>query len=107
MSLDSKQKKALLGVGVALCLLVLTSELVKAYDKYIPPYREGKCFELEGTPVGPIKFQVVENNMSGSYTVAVGTIKNPFGLEGVTIQVPVKAGFQDLRQSQTKGVSCE
>lgn len=107
MNLDDKQKKGLLGVAIAICLLVAGSKIYKFYQSLQPPFAVGECFSVTDPRVGEVKFEVVENDKTNKVTTAVATIKNPFGLEGVSIQVPTQGSFDEIRESGAKKVSCE
>ena len=107
MSLDQKQKNGLLGVAIAICLLIAGSKLYKFYKSLQPPFAVGECFSITDPKVGEIKFEVVENDIKNKRTTAVATINNPFGMEGVSIQVPTQGSFDEIRESGAKKVSCE
>jgi hypothetical protein len=108
MTLDSKQKKAILGVGIAICLLISGTKLYSFYKSLQLPFQVGECFKVVGTQLGDVNFKVVENNKTDKTTDAVGTINAPFGLEGVKIQVPVRVSFDDLRNDPSvKAAKCE
>ena len=106
MSLDSKQKKALLAVGITICLLVAGDKIYKFYQSLQPPYQVGECFSVD-SQIGTINFKVIENNKSEKTTDAVGTVNGPFGMMGVKIQIPVRVSFDDLRDATVKATKCE
>lgn len=108
MTLDSKQKKALLGVGITICLLISGTNLYSFYKSLQPPYEVGECFKVVGTQLGDFNLKVVENNKNDKKTYAVGTINAPFVLEGVKIQVQVRISFYYLRNDPSvKAAKCE
>ncbi len=105
--MNPEQKKALLGVAIAICLIVAGDRLYKFYQEHQPPFAVGECFSFTDPQVGEVKFEVVENNKVEGSTAAVGKIENVFGIAGVSIQIPVKASFQELRDSGAKKVDCQ
>lgn len=104
--LDAKQKKAILAVGIALCLMVAGSKIYKFYLSLQPPFAVGECFSVE-SQLGTINFEVVENHKAEKTTDAVGTVNAPFGMVGVSIKVPVRVSFDELRDTTVKAAKCE
>lgn len=101
-------RKYLLGVAIALCLVVAGSKLYKFYLSTQPPFAVGECFSVESQQLGTINFKVIENHKNEKTTDAVGSVNNPFGMEGVNIKIPVRVGFDDLRDATVvKAAKCE
>lgn len=108
IKLDEKQKKAILGVAIALCLLVAGSKIYKVYKSFQPPFEAGECFNVENPQLGTVNFKVVENDKANKTTDAVGTINEPFGMPGVRLSIPVRVGFDDLRNDPSvSAAKCE
>jgi hypothetical protein len=97
-------KKAIIGFAVAVCLLIAGAKIYNFYQSTQPPFEVGECFSISDPRVGEVKFEVVENNLKDSTTVAIGSVEV---LPGVQLQVPVKATFEEIRESNPKAVSCE
>lgn len=96
-------KKTLVGIAVAVCLFIAGLKIYSFYQAHQPPFEVGECFSIFHPQIGDVKFEVVENDKTEMTTVAVGQVD----LMGYTIQVPVKATFDEIRESGAKEVSCE
>lgn len=105
--MSPEQKKALLGVAIAICLIVAGDKIYGFYKAHQPPFEVGECFQISDPRIGQVKFQVVENDRIEGTTKAVGKIENVFGIAGVSIQLPVKASFDEIRESDPKKVDCK
>lgn len=103
MSLDLKQKNALLGVGVALCLMMSADKLIKFYQERQPPFKAGECFVITDPRVGEIKFQVVENDKLKAESTLVGEVDMGFA----KLTVPAKASFEEIRDLNPVKVDCK
>jgi hypothetical protein len=105
--MSPEQKKALLGVAIAICLIVSADRIYKFYLERQPPFAVGECFSIDDPQIGNVKFQVVENDKVKATTAAVGKIENIFGIQGANVEVPVKASFQELRDAGARKVDCK
>jgi len=103
MKLDQKQKNAILGVLIFLCLLMAGSKVYKAYKAFQPPFEVGECFTVSDPRVGTVEFKVIENDKKSSTTIAVGSVEL---MPGLKVQVPVQATFEEIRESEAKKVEC-
>lgn len=101
------QKKAFLGVIITICLLVAGTKIYRFYEAHRPPFNVGECFSVTDDKMGELKFQVTENDNAKAVTTAVATINNPFGLQGVKLQIPVRGSYQEIRESNPKKVDCQ
>lgn len=102
--LDTKQKKALLAVGVTICLLIAGTKIYNAYQAMQPPFEVGECFLISDPRIGDVKFQVVANDKVNRTTDAVGSLEV---LPGMELQVPIRASFDDIRNSGAKETECQ
>ena len=102
--LDTKQKKALLAVGVTICLLIAGTKIYSAYRASQPPFEVGECFLISDPRIGDVKFQVVANDRVNRTTDAVGSVEV---LPGMELQVPIRATFDDIRNSSAEKTECD
>lgn len=100
-------KKALLGIAITICLLVAGSRIYKFYQEHRPPFKVGECFEVTDKSIGTVKFTVESNDTASSSSVIVGRMDNFLGIPGVSIRLPVKVSFKDIRDAEPKKVDCE
>lgn len=100
-------KKILLTVALSVCFIVAGSKVYKFYKAHQPPFSVGECFQIEDDNTGPIKFKVTDNDRLNAITSADGTSDNFFNIPGVRIQIPIKASFESIRDSNATKVDCE
>lgn len=96
-------KKAILIVGIAICLLVGGHEAYKYYQEHQPIAEVGECLEVQAPPYGALKIYVMENDNANMVTTGVIEVE----AFGTILQFPVKASYQELRDAGAKKVSCE
>lgn len=99
----SKMKKTLLAIGISVCLLIACLKIYKFYEAHQPPFAVGECFSVSDPKLGEVKFTVVENNKKDATTIAIGEVD----LVLFKVSIPIKASFQDIRDSGAKKVDCQ
>lgn len=96
-------KKGLLTAAILICLIVVSSKIVKFVQSRIPPFAVGECFMVNDPAIGPVKFEVESNDRIEGSTIAIGRIE---WLPGLEARVPVKVTFDEIRQSQPRKTDC-
>jgi hypothetical protein len=102
--MSPKQKKALLGVALALCLLIAGDRIYRFWESHRPLAEVGECLEIVDPQAGVLKFHVMANDNTNSLTEGVIDIEI---LPGLKVQVPVRVSYEELRGISAKKVSCE
>ncbi|NJO48144.1 MAG: hypothetical protein HC840_00350 [Leptolyngbyaceae cyanobacterium RM2_2_4] len=95
-------KKALLTIGVLICLAIAGDKIYEFYKSQQPPFAVGECFSITDPRVGTVIFEVLENTDGSSFAVGRVTL-----MPGVEAEVPVKATYQEIRESGAESASCQ
>lgn len=97
-------KKALLTIGVVICLAIAGHKIYGYYQSHQPPFAVGECFSISDPRIGDVNFEVLENDKQNKITTAVGNVEL---MPGVQVQIPVQATFEEIRESGAKPASCQ
>lgn len=89
-----KLKPLVIGSIIA-CMSLFSFEVVRAYKKYVPVAREGKCVEITVDNY-PVTLNILKNNISQGSALVLS----------YDFMVVVDVTYIELRQLNVKGVEC-
>lgn len=98
--------KALLGLAILFALTVAGEKIYKVYQKRIPPFKVGECFEVPDISGAPVKVYVVENDMKNMRSNMVVEVEISF-LPDARFRVGLSSTFEEIRAENPTKVSCE
>lgn len=96
-------KKALLAVGIAICLMVAADKVYNFYQSRQPVAAVGECLSITDPNVGAVQIEIMKNDNSAAASDVVLSFEV---MPGARIYAAAKVSYEELRGLNAQKVEC-